>query len=486
MQSTTPVLLRTTNVLLQYYSVLQSTTPLLQSTILYYKVLLQYYFDRNDVRTTSIQYYSVLQSTTPVLQSTTPYYKVLLQYYSVLQSTTPVLLRTTNVLQSTTPYYRVLLQYYSVLQSSTKASKTSISCEASSTFQSTSFQNEHFVRDFLNFSKNKLPKRVFRARLPQLFKRQASKTSISCEASATFQGTSFQNEHFVRGFLNFSRNKLPKRAFRARLPQLFNQGASKVLRLPRKTRKWPLTLKVWSVKTSISCETSFKFHTFNSKIDDFVRVFLIKPFLQSSKSMTFAKLPPLFKTITKSCACHDICSSVTFARHCHCDSWKQHLRHVTKCCACHDIAKGHITKCCACHEKTTRLHWHTAKVLRLSRKTRKWPHILWLGSAKTSISCETSSTFHTLKDRMVSQCECTAQWQRINEFTTSWRRRGDDDTTTRRRRHEQNNANTGPTPDPNYKREPFATHSGKMILAYPSYLSDNQFLIPLFCLDNHS
>ena len=283
------------------------------------------------------------------------------------------------------------------------------------------------MRDFLNFSKNKLPKRVFRARLPQPFKRQASKTSISCEASATFQGTSFQNEHFVRGFLNFSRNKLPKRAFRARLPQLFNQGASKVLRLPRKTRKWPLTLKVWSVKTSISCETSFKFHTFNSKIDDFVRVFLIKPFLQSSKSMTFAKLPPLFKTITKSCACHDICSSVTFARHCHCDSWKQHLRHVTKCYACHDIAKGHITKCCACHEKTTRLHWHTAKVLRLSRKTRKWPHILWLGSAKTSISCETSSTFHTLKDRMVSQCECTAQWQRINELATTRRRRHDDE-----------------------------------------------------------
>ena len=248
---------------------------------------------------------------------------------------------------------------------------------------------------------------------------------ISCEASSTFQGT-----------------KLPKRAFRARLPQLFKQGASKVLRLPRKTRKWPLTLKVWSAKTSISCETSFKFHTFNSKIDDFVRVFLIKPFLQSSKSMTFAKLPPLFKTLTKCCACHDICSSVTFACHCHCDSWKQHLRHVTKCCACHDIAKGHITKCCACHEKTTRLHWHTAKVLRLSRKTPKWPHILWLGNAKTSISCETSSTFHTLKDRMVSQCECTAQWQRINELATTTRRRHDDEATTTRRRGDDDTTTT--------------------------------------------
>ena len=44
-----------------------------------------------------LQYYSVLQSTTPVLL------KVLLQYYSVLESNTPVLLRTTPVLQSTTP-----------------------------------------------------------------------------------------------------------------------------------------------------------------------------------------------------------------------------------------------------------------------------------------------------------------------------------------------------------------------------------------------
>ena len=54
--------------------------------------------------------------------------------------------------------------------------------------------------------------------------------------------------------------------------------------------------------------------------------------------------------------------------------------------------------------------------------------------AKTSISCETSSTFHTLKVRTVSQCECTAQWQRINELATTTRRRGDDEATTRRRR----------------------------------------------------
>ena len=36
-----------------------------------------------------------------------------------------------------------------------------------------------------------------------------------------------------------------------------------------------------------------------------------------------------------------------------------------------------------------------------------------------------------------------------------------DAATTTRRRHDQHDANTGPTPDPNYKREPFATHPGK-------------------------
>ena len=69
LQSTTPVLLRTT----KYYS---STTKYYSSTSLYYKVLLKYY-------SVLLQYYSVLQSTTPVLLWTTKCYKVLHQYYSV-------------------------------------------------------------------------------------------------------------------------------------------------------------------------------------------------------------------------------------------------------------------------------------------------------------------------------------------------------------------------------------------------------------------
>ena len=137
-QSTTPILLRTTNTTLCY----SSTTLYYKVLLKYYSVLLQYYLEYKVL----LQYYPVLQSTTPVLlcttkyySSTTLYYKVVLQYYSVLQilqSTTQVLLRTTPVLpwlQSTTPvltcttkyysstnlYYKVLLQYYLVLQSTT-------------------------------------------------------------------------------------------------------------------------------------------------------------------------------------------------------------------------------------------------------------------------------------------------------------------------------------------------------------------------------
>ena len=243
-----PVLLRTTKYYsstTKYYSsttkYYSSTTPYYKALLQYYKVLLQYYKVLLQHYKVLLQHYSVLQSTTPVLQSTTPYYKVLLQYYSVLQSTTPVLLRTTNVLQSTTPYYKVVQKlpkraFRARLPHLFKeqASKTSISCEASSTFQGTSFQNKHFVRGFRNFSRNKLPKRAFRARLPQLFKRQASKTSILCEASSTFQGTSFQslapatqnakmtfhleslkrqNECFVRDFLQISHFQLENRRF---------------------------------------------------------------------------------------------------------------------------------------------------------------------------------------------------------------------------------------------------------------------------------
>ena len=126
-------------------------------------------------------------------------------------------------------------------------------------FTGTSFQNEHFVRGFLQISQNELPKRAFRAMLRTIFTEKASKRIVSCEASSKFQRRSFKNERFVRGFLqisqnhasktsvsrdasdNFARksfqndrfvrgffqisqNKLPKRAFRAMLPTIFTKN----------------------------------------------------------------------------------------------------------------------------------------------------------------------------------------------------------------------------------------------------------------------
>ena len=77
------------------------------------------------------------------------------------------------------------------------------------------------MRGFLEISQTKPPKRAFRARLPQNFTQQASKTSVLCEAYSKFHRTSFQNKRFVRGFLEISPNNLPKLAFRARLPPNF-------------------------------------------------------------------------------------------------------------------------------------------------------------------------------------------------------------------------------------------------------------------------
>ena len=176
-----------TKVLLQYCSVLQSITkyyPLRCSTKYYFVLQYTPYYE------VLLQYYAVLQ--------------VLLQQFSVLQSSTSVLLCSTIVLFSTvllcnTKYRRLLPQFYSVLQSTT-------------TYYETTIQYYSVLRTTKRPSSTtpyykvlqKLPK-------PQLFKQQASKTSILCEASSTFQQQlSFQNEHFVRGIFNFSSKKLPK------------------------------------------------------------------------------------------------------------------------------------------------------------------------------------------------------------------------------------------------------------------------------------
>ena len=108
------------------------------------------------------------------------------------------------------------------------------------------------MRGFLQISQKKLPKRAFRAMLPTIFTEKAPKRIVSCEASSKFHRRSFQNERFARCFLLISQNELPKRAFRAMLPTILTEKASKMI---------------------ISCEASSKFHRRSFQNERFVRCF---------------------------------------------------------------------------------------------------------------------------------------------------------------------------------------------------------------------
>ena len=154
-----------------------------------------------------------------------------------------------------------------------QASKTSFSCEASSKFHRTSFQNERFARCFRQFPQKKLPKWSFRTRLPPNLTEQASKTSFSCDASDNFHRKSYQNDRFVRGFFEISQHKLAKRAFRAMLPTIFTEKAS---------------------KTIVSCEASSKFQRTSFQKDRFVRGFLEISQNKLPKRAFRAILPTIF------------------------------------------------------------------------------------------------------------------------------------------------------------------------------------------------
>ena len=75
-------------------------------------------------------------------------------------------------------------------------------------FHTRSLQSDCFVRGFLQISKQKLPKRAFRARRPPNFTEQASKTSVSRDAFGNLDRRSFQNDRFVRGFPQISTSKI--------------------------------------------------------------------------------------------------------------------------------------------------------------------------------------------------------------------------------------------------------------------------------------
>ena len=82
--------------------------------------------------------------------------------------------------------------------------------DTSSKSHAARLQDERFVRDFLQKSRVKSQKRAFRTRLPPKVTRQVSKTSVSYETSSKSHMSSPQNERFVRDFLKNSHVKVCK------------------------------------------------------------------------------------------------------------------------------------------------------------------------------------------------------------------------------------------------------------------------------------
>ena len=108
------------------------------------------------------------------------------------------------------------------------------SYETFSKSHSSSLQNERFVRDFLQKSHVKSPKRAFRTSLPPKVTCQVSRTSVSYE-------TSFKT-HMSKSAKRAFRTRLPPKVKRkhpsehthhAALPSSFASPAPPSLRLPR-------------------------------------------------------------------------------------------------------------------------------------------------------------------------------------------------------------------------------------------------------------
>ena len=144
-------------------------------------------------------------------------------------------------------------------------------CRAHSSYETSSkshaarLQDELFVRDFLQKSRVKSPKQAFRTRLAPKVTRQVSKTSVSYETSSKSHMSSPQNERFVaRDFLQKSSSE---HTHHAALPSSFAIPAP-----PNDTRSHAnpnVTATFTSTTTHnlpipCACHESFRIHTFNA------------------------------------------------------------------------------------------------------------------------------------------------------------------------------------------------------------------------------
>ena len=175
--------------------------------------------------------------------------------------------------------------------------QTKLFCETSFKNEALKIKNEAFLRDFLQNwsfeaqkrsnsarlpSKMKLwrSKRSFSARLPSKLKLWSSKTKHFCETSFKIEALKLKNEAFLRDFLQ-------KRSF--------EDQRSNSARLPSK-------MKLWSSKTKLLCETSFKNDMSTRHLtSEFQYVLTIFKWMLQKYCACHAKVEPRH---TNSCNCH--------------------------------------------------------------------------------------------------------------------------------------------------------------------------------------
>ena len=258
--------------------------------------------------------------------------------------------RSAHTLEAVTRAFRTRLPPKVTL----RGCKTSVSYETSSKSHVSSLQNERFVRDFLQTSHVKSPKRAFRTRLPQKVTRQVSKTSGSHKT--------FSKTHM---------SKSAKRAFRTRLPQKVTRQVS---------------------KPSVSYETSSKNHMSKSAKRAFrTRLHPKVKRKHPSEHTHHATLPSSFASPappnnTRSHAHPNVTATFTSTT----------THNLTIPCACHESFRVHtsnahkvlclprnvtsvtprnLTIPCACRENRTSTPQSPHKVLRLPRKVTISSHV---------------------------------------------------------------------------------------------------------------
>ena len=211
------------------------------------------------------------------------------------------------------------------------------SYETSSKSHAARLQDERFVRDyFLQKSRVKSQKRAFRTRLPPKVTRQVSKTSVSYETSSKSHAARLQDERFVRDFLQKSRVKSQKRAFRTRLP-------------PKVQRKHPSE------------------HTHHAALPS---NFAIPAPPNDTRSHANPNVTATFTSTTTHnlpipCACHESFRVHTSNAH----KVLRLPRNVTS------VTHRNLTIPCACHENPTSTPQNLHKVLRLPRKVTMSSHV---------------------------------------------------------------------------------------------------------------